>query len=111
MTDLADELKDRPTPDAWTLAWWRSQFQEVLKGYRGATHGINRLLAEYEDLAKTVAAQRELIQSLYRDAENDREKIGELYSKIIADEEEIALLKTRVDRIADFLNKQKGAKP
>jgi len=98
MTDLSEQLRERfdAKPDAWTLAWWREQFQEVLKGYRGATHGINRALAEYEDACTKLTELRELVQSLAQDREADRAKIGELQA--------------RVERMAEYLNKSKGQK-
>lgn len=51
MKSMAEEFKKREDmkPDQWTLAWWRNQFEEVAKGYRGATHAMNLVLARLED--------------------------------------------------------------
>lgn len=100
MTDLSSEFRERlaSKPDQWTLAWWEERFQEVLKGYRGATHGINRSLAEYEDASKAIGELRQAVTAILDGQQADRAKIGELQG--------------RVDRIAEFLNKQKnGLKP
>lgn len=84
MSDLRDELEQRMAakPDQWTLAWWEERFQEVLKGYRGATHGINRALAEYEDACKAIEELRAQVELLEHDREADRAKIGELAAVI-----------------------------
>ena len=100
MTSLTDELKKRldQKPDQWTLAWWEDRFREVLKGYRGATHAVNRSLAEYEDACKAIEELRGQVKLLEADREADRAKIGELLA--------------RVDRMAEFLTKLKqGFKP
>lgn len=94
---LSEELKNRK-PDVHTLAWWEERFQEVLKGYRGATHASNKILAECEDISKQnvklivrIEAQDEAIKA-------DRAKIGELQA--------------RIERMAEFLTKLKqGYKP
>jgi hypothetical protein len=102
--NLSDELQKRldQKPDQWTLAWWEERFQEVLKGYRGATHGINRSLAEYEDACKAIGELRQSVtktlEKILEDQQADRAKIGEL--------------QVRIDRMAEFLTKQKnGMKP
>lgn len=78
------------TPDQWTLAWIRKQFEEVSKGYRGATHGVNRALALYDDFVSELAAVRKMLEDSKREHEEDRAKIGELSE--------------RVKRMADYLN-------
>ena len=95
MTDLSSEFRERlaSKPDQWTLAWWEDRFQEVLKGYRGATHGINRSLAEHEDACKAIVELRQAVTAILSGQEADRAKIGEL--------------QTRVDRMAEFLTKLK----
>jgi phage-related tail protein len=96
MTDLSSELRERlaAKPDQFTLAWWEERFQEVLKGYRGATHGINLALSECEDVHKEIKD----LQAQIKLWEQDRAKIGELQA--------------RVERMAEFLTKLKqGDKP
>lgn len=93
---MSEELKARK-PDVHTLEWWNSQFQEVLKGYRGATHSMNKLSAENEDLSRQNADLRAKLQAWSQaNAEErkvDRAKIGELQA--------------RVEKMAEFLNKVK----
>jgi len=105
MSSPSEEFKKRlqDKPDAYTLAWWSEQFQEVHKGYRGATHAINRALADNEDLGKSLRESHELIHKLYGQAEADRAKIGELQAKLLKAEE-------RLDRQGEFLTtlKQKN---
>ncbi len=88
---VSEELQKRMAvkPDQWTLAWWESRFQEVLKAYRGATHASNCVLAECEDAHELLKVLTERVASL----EADRVKIGELQA--------------RVERMAEFLNKMK----
>lgn len=77
-------------PDKYLVSWWSKQFEEVLAGYRGATHGVNRAQALYDDfLRRTTELQAEM-SALYRDRDEDRATIGEL--------------RARVDRMAEFLN-------
>lgn len=100
MTDLSDELRQRLAvkPDIHTLAWWEDRFQEVLKGYRGATHGINRALSDYEDACRAIGEIRERVENHEQARKADLAKIGELQA--------------RVERMAEFLTKLKqGYKP
>ncbi len=94
---MSEELKNRK-PDVHTLAWWEERFQEVLKGYRGATHASNCVLAENEDLAKRNA---ELLSGL-------QAKIQAQAEEIKADRAKIGELQARVERMADFLGKMKN---
>lgn len=94
--DISEELQKRlnQKPDQWTLAWWEERFQEVLKGYRGATHGINRSLAEYEDACKAIGELRSAVTQLQQDREADRAKIGELQARVERHAEFLTTLKT-----------------
>ncbi len=92
MSSLSEELKNRK-PDVHTLAWWEERFQEVLKGYRGATHAMNKVLAENEDVSKANVELQARLQAQAEEIKADRAKIGELQA--------------RVDKMADFLNKLK----
>ncbi|MGH9931018.1 MAG: hypothetical protein ACREA9_17560 [Pyrinomonadaceae bacterium] len=98
MSDMAEELRQRPgvKPDQWTLAWWNERFSEVMKGYRGSTHAVNRALADYEDAQKSIAELRQRCDALEQCRDSDRAKIGELQA--------------RVDRMAEFLNTLKQGK-
>jgi outer membrane murein-binding lipoprotein Lpp len=102
---LSEELQKRldQQPDQWTLAWWNERFGEVLKGYRGATHGINRALADHEDLGKSVEELRAKVKQLQADREADRARLGELQA-------EFEDMQGRVDRMAEFLTTLKKAK-
>lgn len=80
-------------PDQYTLAWWKKQWSEVMTAYRGATHGINRAMALYDDFVSESKELRKRIEELERERESDRAKIGEIQA--------------RVGRMADFLNAQK----
>ena len=90
-SEFAKRAKD--TPDQYTLAWWNKQFSEVLTGYRGASHAINRSIAECESLGDSLAALRNKIAALERERDEDRAKLGELTARIV--------------RIAEFLNASK----
>ena len=71
-------------PDKYLVSWWKQQFAEVLKGYRGATHGINRCLADYADCVRAITELRERCDSLEREREEDRAKIAELRTELEA---------------------------
>ncbi len=90
---LSEELKNRK-PDVHTLAWWEERFQEVLKGYRGATHASNCVLAECEDISRWNAEVQARLDAQAEEIKADRAKIGELQA--------------RVERMAEFLGKLKG---
>lgn len=92
MTELPAD-RQNTTPDKFTLAWWTKQFNEVLTAYRGATHGINRALALYDDFVSESKELRKRIDDLERERESDRAKIGQLQE--------------RVERMAGFLNAQR----
>lgn len=80
-------------PDPYTTAWIRQQFAELAKQVRGATYATNRALADYADTCEMLHALQERIVSLETDRQADRAKIGELQA--------------RVERMADFLNKER----
>lgn len=90
--DQFSERKDTK-PDAYTLAWWHEQFQEVVKGYRGATHSVNRAVEAFDDLQAQLKQVTKRCEELERERKADRAKIGQLQE--------------RVGRMADFLNAQK----
>ena len=92
MNDLPSE-RLATTPDKWTLAWWAKQLGEIQTAYRGATHGINRALALYDDFVSETAAIRKRCENLEREREVDRARIGELAA--------------RVERMAKHLNDQR----
>jgi HAMP domain-containing protein len=75
------------------LGWWEKRYQEVLTAYRGASHGINRALALYDDFVSEAAAMRKRCENLEREREVDRARIGELAA--------------RVERMAEHLNRQR----
>lgn len=95
---ITEEFQKRQAekPDTWTLAWWRSEFQEVLRAYRGATHAMNLAQAEVADFNKLLREALDRIQTLESDRELDRAKIGELQA--------------RLDRQAEFLTELKKTK-
>ena len=92
MESIAKEFERHANerPDKWTLAWWHEQFREVVQGYRGATHSINRANAELCEAREQVEALAAKCAILERQAGEDRAKIGELAA--------------RVDKIAAFAN-------
>ncbi len=92
MTSLSEELKNRK-PDVHTLAWFQSQIDEVKKGYRGATHAMNKVLAENEDISRWNAEILARLEVQAEEIKGDRAKIGELQA--------------RVEKMAEFLNKLK----
>jgi flagellar motility protein MotE (MotC chaperone) len=98
MTD-AGTITDGQTPDRHTLAWWRKQFAEVLTGYRGATHAINRCLAEYADCYQREKELRADVEILRADLQSAEAEIGRL-------KETLAIVAERQDKIANWLREK-----
>lgn len=107
MNSMNDELRQRAAekPDQYTLAWWKEQWAEANKGYRGATHAINRAIAEIADATTRIDSVEAATDSVRQEQEWIKARIGEIQSSVLA-------LTERVDRMAEFLNKMKngGAK-
>jgi hypothetical protein len=103
---ITEEFQKRQAekPDTYTLSWWNSQYQEVHKALRGATHAVHLVAADNEDLGKRLTEAHELIHKLYAAAELDRAKIGELQAELLK-------LKERLERQAGFLNQLKNKAP
>ena len=85
-------------PDKYTIAWWKSQFEQVLKGYRGATHGINRCLAEYADCWDVVQKLQDRCDSLEQERDEANAAIGEM-------RERLQRMEQRLDRQAEWVQK------
>ena len=80
--------------DRFTHAWYRQQFEQLAKGYRGATHGINRCLADYEDACK---ANQEL-----------RQRVDSLESELADAMAEIGRMREKQDTVADWIKRKLG---
>ena len=75
---------DDATPNRYTLAWWKEQLAEIQKGYRGATHGLNRCLADNASLVEAdskVQARCDVLEK--RQTETDAE-IGRMRADLVA---------------------------
>lgn len=93
MTDSEFAKRAADKPDPYTLAWWSKQFQELMTGYRGATHSVNRAVALLDDCHGELIAIRKRVEAMERERESDRAKIGEIAA--------------RVERMAEYLNSMK----
>lgn len=97
------ETRQAEKPDQWTLSWWEERFQDIRKAYRGATHAINRTIADYQDAWTAIEEVRQRCDALERDRQEDRAKLG-------AQEASFVEMQTRVERMAEFLNQLKQTK-
>lgn len=93
MTEPLPEDRRQTLPDTWTLGWFEKRFQDLQTAYRGASHGINRALALYDDFLSETKLLRKRCETLERERTEDRAKIGELAA--------------RVERMASHLNSQR----
>lgn len=98
------EKRQSEKPDQWTLAWWQERFEEIRNGYRGATHAINRTIADYADAWTAIEELRKRCEVLERDRQEDRAKLGSQEASFVE-------MQARVDRMAEFLNQLKQSKP
>ena len=83
---LSEELKaiQDKKPDDFTIAWWSEQLQDIRQGYRGATHAINRSLAEYESLYEMVVALKarcDKLEEAHRGALAEIARLNECVAK------------------------------
>ena len=83
-------------PDEFTLAWWRSQFQECLKGYRGASHAVNKCIADYEEWYRLLKDIERGCKELESRLEAVRAELGKL-------NEELKRVADRQDAIAKYV--------
>lgn len=68
-------------PDAETLAWIDSRFDQVVDGYRGLTHACNLVLARIEDRDAKEKAQEKRIESLEEKLHEVQVLIGKLQAE------------------------------
>ena len=99
MTTYSEEFQKRMNDmsDKHTIAWWNEQLQEIKKGYRGATHAINRCHDDYKGNQEEIVELRDRIEGLAEDRDAANAKIGELQAEIVA-------LKQWQERAGEFLN-------
>ena len=76
---------DDSKPDRFTMAWWKKQLEEIKRGYRGATHGINCCIAGYatcqDDFEKLREELRERCAAMEKQREAADAEIAQLRSK------------------------------
>jgi glucose-6-phosphate dehydrogenase assembly protein OpcA len=82
VSDAEFNKRSESVPDAYTLAWWKQQFAELLTGYRGASHSMNRLAALCDDVLTENKTLRERLAKVESEQLQDRAKIGELQERI-----------------------------
>ena len=81
---LDKELESRmeTRPDRHTLAWWREQWAEVHRGYRGVTHAVNRCLADYESADERIQELGRRVQALGEQLQESQAEIGRLHAEL-----------------------------
>lgn len=81
-TEQFQEVADTK-PDKFTLAWWQSQWEEVQKGYRGASHGINSCRADYADCQEAIKRMQQQCEALEKQRDETAAEIGRLQAKVM----------------------------
>ena len=82
----------------FVLDWFQKQLTEITYAYQGVSHSLNKLAAdlakERQEFVREIDSLKETCERLAIERDEANAAIGELQE--------------RVDRMADFLNKQKG---
>lgn len=99
---LSEELLKRPKPDAWTVAWFKSQIDEILRAYRGACHAINLAVANTRDNAAELKRHSEQMEAIQKENQLLQARMGELQAENV-------LIQKRIDDMAAWA-KTKGKK-
>ena len=86
-------------PDKFDIARYHSQMEEIKKGYRGATHAMNKAHAECESLARGNQELRETVTKLRADLDDSMAEIGKLRELLRAEEEWRAAITERVSTL------------
>jgi len=85
------------------MDWWAKQLNEIRVGYQGATHSINRAIADSEKhkqwYHEKIQGYEERIESLEAERNQLSAMVGELTTELKA-------ISARVHRIAEWANKQ-----
>lgn len=118
--NLEELYKERMAsrPDAWTLAWIKKQFDEVIKGYLGACHAINTAVMNTRENREQIEKAEKRIEGLETEVQLLMAKIGGmaidaemLLQRFNESEEEKAVLKKRMDGMADWAKKIESKNP
>lgn len=88
---LSKTFEEMSEPDRFTLAWWREQWNEVQRGYRGMNHGMNQIRAEQAEMQAAIKALAERCSTLEGTLSAASVEIGKL-------REEVAALHATVDK-------------
>ncbi len=65
-------------PDAWTMAWLKQKFDEIVKSYLGVCHLINNVVMMCQDNREKQEADRKRIETLETELKLAMVRIGEL---------------------------------
>lgn len=87
------------------LDWWQKQLEEIRIGYKGVSHLLNKSIAESvttrQCLLEEIQSLKETCERLSIERDEANAVIGRLQTDLVAVSE-------RLDRIADWINKQRG---
>lgn len=99
---LAEAHKERlaKQPDAWTYAWIKSQFEEILKAYRGLCHMLNLAVANMQDYSERVDRLEKRLEEVETENKLLMAQMGELQA-------EVTISKRRIDDMCEWAKKQK----
>lgn len=92
ITEHFQEVADS-TPDKWTLAWWKRQWDEVKRAYAGANHRMNLCHAAYEDVRVAAQAVTEQCLAMEKRCETMEAEVGRLREQVAT--LEVAIEKAR----------------
>lgn len=100
---ISKELQERldTVPDRFTVAWFRSEMEEIKKAYRGSSHAVNICIAEYAELWK----RHDSLEEHYRSVQGQLDAANAVIGKLRA---ELVEMRERQDRMAEFLNDQRS---
>lgn len=98
---LSEQFKSLKDNHRTVLDWWQKQLTEIQYGYRGVSHIVNKLIADRQQLEKKIQELNERCETLKAENSEKSTTIGQLQSDLLVAVE-------RLDRLADWANKQRG---
>lgn len=100
-------------PDAWTMAWLKSKFEEITKAYFGVCHMLNVVIGMCRDYREKQEGTEKEVAELRTELQAANVRIGELQVELGSQQQELAAVKKRFEDMSTWaakIDKQLGNK-